>query len=319
MKVLVTGGLGYVGSRIGCHLSALSGIDLIISTRRSDRQPPEWLGGRSRLLVTNSALEFGNEELRGVESIIHLATVNETVANRDPGAAFAVNCLGTLRMLAAAEAANVRRFIYFSTIHVYGTPLKGLLTEQTLAQPVQPYAIVHRAAEDFVLAAASRGSIHAIVVRLANAIGAPACPEVERWSLLTNQLCQDAIYSGHLELRTAGRQWRNFITLTDVARGVEHLLGRPPASGKREIYNLAGENTSRVVDLAELVADRCLLKFGFRPPVTRPPDARAEPESEFNIAMDLLKSTGFRLRSNLLEEIDGTLTYCAERRSRAKQ
>ena len=62
-----------------------------------------------------------------------------------------------------------------------------------LPLPDIPYAITHRAAEDFTLMFASRGKLDARVVRLSNAFGAPAHGSVDRWTLLVNDLCRQAV------------------------------------------------------------------------------------------------------------------------------
>lgn len=313
MNVLVTGGLGYVGGRISSHLAAQGDINLSISTRSTDRLPPAWLG-RGQLLHAPGDLQPANGKLSGIDVLVHLATLNETSSNRDPAAAFEVNCLGTLRLLEAAVNAKIEHFIYFSTVHVYGTPLKGRLTESTLPSPFQPYAIVHRAAEDFVLAAGARSGMRTTIVRLANAIGAPHDHTVERWTLLTNDLCRAAVTNRRLELRSAGRQWRNFIALGDVARATEFLIRQHRLANEDCIYNLAGERSQRVIEMAELIAERCDLVLGYRPDIVLPKNAPPDEETELEISVGRLKASGFTYQGSLSQEIDSTLRFCAAHR-----
>ena len=117
-----------------------------------------------------------------MDAIVHLAAMNEMDCARDPAAALEVNTALTLRLLNAAVAAGVRRFVYLSTAHVYGAPLRGHIDERALPRPVHPYAITHRAAEDFVLAAFDAGRIEGVVLRLSNGVGAPAHAAVDRWT-----------------------------------------------------------------------------------------------------------------------------------------
>ena len=122
---------------------------------------------------------------------------------------------------------SVERFIYFSTAHIYGAPLEGTITEKSLPSPVHPYAITHRAAEDYVIAAAKQKRIQGTVLRLSNSFGAPVSPHVNRWTLLANDLCRQAVEKGTITLRSNGCQYRDFICLTDVEEVMAKMLTNP--------------------------------------------------------------------------------------------
>ena len=213
-------------------------------------------------------------------------------------------------MLRAAIKAGVERFIYFSTAHVYGSPLAGVLTENSLPRPQHPYAITHRTAEDFVLAAWDKKEIEGIVVRLSNGFGAPERADVNRWTLLANDLCKQAVVDKKLVMRSSGLQSRDFITLEDVARAVLHLLNLPAQACGNGLFNLGGENAMRIIDVAQRVADRSEAALGFRPEVQRPLPAPGETTIPLDYRIDKLKATGFSLLSNMDKEIDNTLKLC---------
>jgi UDP-glucose 4-epimerase len=151
-----------------------------------------------------------------------------------------------------------------------------------------------------------------IVVRLSNGFGAPAHPDVNRWTLLANDLCRQAVETGALQLRSSGLQRRDFITLGDVGRAVDHLIALPSDSCGDGLFNLGGESPLRIIDLTELIADRCGTVLGYVPPILRP-EPRPEEESlplEFRI--DKLKRTGFFLEGDFAGEIDATLRLCQD-------
>ena len=106
--------------------------------------------------------------------------------------AISFNIGETVRLLEAAQRSGVRKFIYFSTAHVYGAPLIGDIHEDCVCRPIHPYSITHKSAEDFVLAARGRTDINAVVIRLSNSFGAPAYDTSNRWTLLVNDLCKQA-------------------------------------------------------------------------------------------------------------------------------
>ena len=238
-RVLITGGLGYVGGRISRHLASNPNLTLRLTSRRQAVPGPAWLE-KGEVVTWNIEADIG-EICSDVDTVIHLAALNEIDCARDPLAALEVNGMGTLRLLQAAQAAGVRRFIYFSTAHIYGAPLINKISEQTIPRPIHPYAITHKVAEDFVLAASDQGKIEAIVLRLSNGFGVPTNAEVNRWTLLVNDLCRQAVSTGKLVLRSNGLQQRDFVTLHDAARCVAHFISLPWEECKDGLFNLGGE------------------------------------------------------------------------------
>lgn len=311
-SVLITGGSGYVGGRVIRRLSSRGDLLLRIGGRQREGVFPSWLACGSPVSLDLLSNESLVSACSGVETIIHLAALNEIDSSSDPERALLVNGLGTLKLLQAAEKAGVSRFIYFSTAHVYGAPLAGTITERTLPRPVHPYAITHHIAEDFVLAAHDRNALTGIVVRLSNGFGAPADSSVNRWSLLVNDLCRQAVTSRVLALRTSGLQRRDFIPLEDVARAVEHFLFLEPSLCVDGLFNLGGESPLKIIDIAERIAGRCQVVLGYTPEVNRPQPLLDEVSADLDFSIEKLKSSGFSLSGNMDEEIDATLLLCKE-------
>jgi UDP-glucose 4-epimerase len=246
----------------------------------------------------------------GVSCVVHLAAMNDSDSASNPEQALLVNTLGALKLLRAAERAGVERFIYISTAQVYGSPLAGTITEETVTRPANTYAATHRATEDFVLAAHDRRALTGIVVRLSNGFGAPAHPDVNVWMLLVNDLCRQAIETGALRLRSSGLPWRNFITFHDVGRAVDHLIALPTEACGDGLFNLGGERPLRVIDLTELIAGRCATVMGFTPPILRPEPRSGEESPTIDFRIDKLKRTGFSLEGDFAGEIDNNLKLC---------
>jgi len=309
-KVLITGGLGYVGGRVAQELVKHHDLHVTVSTRRPLSTPPRWLQDSDTVVVDLLSEASLENVCRGHRFIVHLAAPNEIDSAADPQNALLVNVLGTFKLLEAAQRVGVERFIYFSTAHVYGAPLVGSITEQTLPRPVHPYAITHKGAEDCVLAARYQGKIQAIVLRLSNSFGAPAHAAVNRWILVVNDLCRQVVANGKIILRTPGLQWRDFITLTDVTRAVEHVLSMPEAAGADGLFNLGGNFPLRIIDMARLVAQRAKAVLGVLPEIQRPAPGPDDNHQHLDFKVDKLKATGFVLRKNHEEEIDATLRFC---------
>lgn len=311
-RVLITGGYGYIGGRVAQELAA-RGWGVTLGTRRVETGAPVWLPVARPARMDWDCAGSIQAVCAGHDAIVHLAAMNEVDARRDPLGALRVNGVESLRLLEAAIAAGVGRFIHLSTAHVYGRALAGTVDEHTLPRPVHPYAITHKTAEDFVLAAHDAGRIEGVVLRLSNGFGAPAHAGVDRWSLLVNDLCRQAATGGVLVLNSAGLQPRDFITLEDTARAIAHVLELPRPALADGLFNAGGDLPMRVIDMTELIAVRCAAVLGHRPAIERPP---ARPDEAGGAALNYLsgklRATGFVPARDLTREIDNTLLLCQQ-------
>lgn len=311
--ILITGGLGYLGGRAALAVSKNQNYTIRLGAyRSSERKYPDWVEDNNFEVVQLdvSSKEALNAACKGVDYVIHLASLNEVDSLTDPQQALLVNTLGTLKLIEASQNAGVKRLIYLSTIHIYGAPLFGVITEDTLPCLRHPYAITHRAAEDFVIAASFERKLPGIILRPANGFGVPADPFINRWKLIVNDLCRQAVTTQKLVLNSSGQQSRNFITLTDIVRAIEHVLSISMDECGNGIFNVGEEKSTSVFELAEIIAGRCKEILGFIPPIKRQQAQKDEVIKNLDYRSDKLKVTGFVLLSNFNEEIDATLRFC---------
>jgi UDP-glucose 4-epimerase len=307
-RVLLTGGLGYVGGRLALALKE-AGYVVYCGTRRSGLSAPVWFPDLPIVHLDWESIGSLTQVCQGVDCVIHLAAMNEVESTRDPVGALKMNGLASLCLLEAAKLAGVRRFVYFSTAHVYGSPLQGHIDERTLPRPVHPYAITHKVAEDFVLAANDRKQIEGVVVRLSNGFGAPVTPDIDRWTLLVNDLCRQATTTGELRLNSSGSQLRDFITLGDVARAVNHVLQLDTDQLADGLFNLGGGKAKSILEMTERIAARWQALTGREIAILRPAGDNVLPPA-LNYRCDKLAATGFILTSEVDREIDDTLKLC---------
>lgn len=308
-RILITGGLGYLGSRVAQHLVRGGRWQVIVGTRRAPGVI-DWLPDATIAQTDWQSDDSLRDACRSVAAIIHLGGMNAAQSATDPVGALAFNAVGSARLVRAAVAAGVRRFIYVSTAHVYASPLRGVITEGSPPENLHPYATSHRAAEDSVRYAHERRMLEGIVVRLSNSFGAPANPAANCWMLLVNDLCRQAVESGKLVLNSSGLQRRDFIALTDVCRAAEHLLQADAGSLNDGLFNLGGAWAPTVLEMAQRVA-RCAEPFcGGRPEISRPQPSPQEHAGSLEFRIDKLARTGFALQGDADAEITATLKFC---------
>lgn len=306
---MITGGFGFVGGRVAGHLQE-AGHTVILGSRQATGAP-EWLSGAQvvRLLWENATtLE---RACQGVDTIVHAAGMNAQDCAADPVAALALNGVATARLVAAASRAGVKRFIYLSTAHVYASPLVGIITEDTCPRNLHPYATSHLAGEHAVLSANQCGQIQGIVLRLSNAFGAPVHKDVNCWMLLVNDLCRQAVETRKLILHTSGQQLRDFVSLAEVCRAAKYFSTADGDSLNSGIFNMGAGVSQSVLEMAQMIQQRCKQVLGFEPELHRPEDGATESPLMLNYRADRLAAIGIDTNGDAnMAEIDNLLRFC---------
>jgi UDP-glucose 4-epimerase len=308
MRILISGGFGFLGGRLGKHLYQ-TGHQVLLGSRNASC-PPAWLPHAEVAKIDWNDGRTLEKICHGVEVVIQAAGMNAQDCATNPVAALEVNGFATARLLDAAIHSSVRRFIYLSTAHVYASPLIGTITEQTCPRNLHPYATSHLAGENVVLGATQRGEIEGIVLRLSNVFGAPMHKDVNCWMLLVNDLCRQAVTERRLTLQTAGLQRRDFVTLEDFGCALSHVIDLQRNQFGDGVFNVGGNWATQVIDMVELIQFRCSVALGFTPVIIRPEPAEGVVPLDLDYRANGLIKSGFKLSRNVEAEIDATLLFC---------
>jgi UDP-glucose 4-epimerase len=250
-KILITGGLGYIGGRLSKILSYQ--YEIIISSRKVvSAESLILLNASHAVLHTNlfSADSFPND----IYAIIHLASLNEIDSVSSIDDAINVNIGDTIKIAKLAIKKKVSKFLYFSTVHVYGSPLQGLINEQSSCNPTHPYAATHKSAEDllkFLYQNVLNEKL--IILRLSNSFGYPIAPDVNRWTLVFNDLCKKAIINGCIQIQSSTNQSRDYITLSDVCAVILNLLHETTITPSASTYNLSSGKSLTLTDVCSII------------------------------------------------------------------
>lgn len=308
MRILITGGFGFLGGRLANHLT-LAGHQIIIGTRHSASQAA-WLPQADVIKIKWDDDVSLERSCKDVDVIIHSAGMNSFDCAADPLAALAFNGLATEKLVAAANRLNVKIFMYLSTAHVYSNPLTGIITEKSSLSNLHPYATSHVAGENAVLRVSANGKIQGIVLRLSNTFGAPTHKDVKCWKLLVNDLCKQAVQTRKLVLQTSGLQSRDFISLTDVCSIVEKLINQKELN-QSNIFNVGAGISQSVLGMAQQIQKRCVEVLGYKPSLQF--DEKLKHEKPLPLFYDTssLNSLGInsKITNNTLE-VDGLLKFC---------
>jgi UDP-glucose 4-epimerase len=260
MKLLVTGGAGYIGSIVARQLLD-AGHDVVVLDNLS-RGHREAVPDGARLAEVDllDAERVGATVGEGFDGALHfaaLALVSESVSN--PERYYRTNVMGTLNLLDALRAADVRRLVFSSTCAVYGEPEVVPMDEATPTRPVNAYGASKLAVDGMISDECRAHGLGAVSLRYFNVAGASGClgedhhPETH---LIPNVLraaqgLQESVQVFGTDYPTPdGTAVRDYIHIEDLAAA--HLLALDGATGGRHrIFNLGNGNGFSVREVIE--------------------------------------------------------------------
>jgi UDP-glucose 4-epimerase len=267
MKVLVTGGAGYIGSVVASQLVGAGHKTVVFddfSRGHTDAVPAEAGLIRGNLLDAAHVRETLAEGFDGVLHFAALSLVGESV--EDPERYYRNNVCGTLNLLEAMRETGAERLVFSSTAAVYGVPEGVPIRETDPALPTNPYGGSKLAVDRLIGAVAGARGLSATSLRYFNVAGASGAfgedhrPETHLIPLVLQAAAEGSsvkIFGTDYPTRD-GTAVRDYIHVEDLGRA--HLLALEAAEpGEHHVYNLgngAGFSVREVVEAARSVTGR---------------------------------------------------------------
>ena len=245
-KILITGGLGNLGSWLTMHFS--KEFDIYVLSKNA----VESLDVKYTLIqadITNIK-ELEEQLSIDFDYCIHTASYNEFFHENYPKNALLINSLGTRNLIEVLKNKNIKNFIYLSTFHVYGKN-NGHITENTNLMPLNDYASTHLFAEYYIKQFFQTDDFPFTIFRLTNSYGAPKYHNSSKWYLVLNDLVKGAYINNEITLKGNGKATRDFIWMGDVCSIIEKSLILNP--NENNIFNLSSNTCKSMLELAKKV------------------------------------------------------------------
>ena len=246
MRVLVTGGSGFIGSHVVDKLRARGHEPVIY-----DLRPSPWhaAGSVETVLGSITDREALERALHSCDAVAHLAAVADVNdVHAEPEDAERINARGTVTVLEAARRAGVERIIYASTIWVYSDCQEEAVDEDTLLPaPSHLYTSTKLAGELYCKAYQELYGIDYTILRF----GIPYGPRAREAAVIP-AFVGKALRGEPLTLAGDGSQSRRFVYVEDLADGV--ALGLSDVAVNR-VYNLASEENVSIKRIAETIRE----------------------------------------------------------------
>lgn len=257
MRILVTGGAGFIGSILIPKL-----LERGHTVRVLDRMfwgLPHYANEPGIELVNADVRRMPEGVLDGIDAVDHLAGFsNDPTSEYSPEANWQMNAVATETIAKLCRISGVRRFVFGSSCSLYDGIDAGeaLLDESAPIKPRGAYATSKHFSEGALLSLAG-GDFEPVVLRQATVYG--ASPRM-RFDLVVNSFVKDALVRQRLVLHGGGRMWRPLVSVNDLADAHIACLEAPGEAVAGETFNVVGEN-HQVRELAEVVA-AALVKLG---------------------------------------------------------
>lgn len=257
MNYLVTGGAGFIGSHI-VHTLLEGGNSVRVldnfSTGKRENLASLMQKFGDRLEVLEGDLRNVSDveqAVRGVDVIFHEgAFVSVPQSMEEPQTCFDVNITGTSRLLDAARAAGVRRAVLASSAAIYGESQAFPLVEETLPQPLSPYAVSKRVKEMYAELFTSSFGLEVVALRYFNVYGPRQRPD-SMYAAAVPIFARCLLDGKPVTVYGDGGQTRDLINVRDVVRANLIAAKHPNAPG--QIFNICTGVETRLLDLLDVM------------------------------------------------------------------
>ena len=257
MNILITGATGYLGGCLSLHLKKDFNFNI---TTCSSSDNGDF--GHKHLKIDWRNNESIKQVCDGQDIIIHCASPNAKESELNPEGTYKFNSIILDRFIKQAIISNVKKFIYFSSAHIYNSPLLGHLKESTPLKPTHPYGISKKIAEETLLKYSKLKSFTVNIIRLSNVFGIPCNKKINPWSLVVNDFCYQAFKTKRIKIKAESNEIRNFVPLSEINNLMSFIIEKYSRSEDLPtIFNFGGMWNLNLAQLGQIIAD---MYFKFR-------------------------------------------------------
>ncbi len=301
MKILVTGGSGFIGQHIA-EMFASEGHEIIVIDKRKNKWPFLY---ENIFLVKEDIRNYGKikNHFDDVDYVFHeAALVSVPESMKKPNETVDNNVKGTVNILKAAVEKNVKKVIFASSCAVYGMNDKIPLNENAITDPLSPYAISKLSAEYFLKMYNEEFGIKTTSLRYFNVYG-PRQDYSSQYSAVIPIFVNNALQDKDLIIYGDGKQTRDFVYVDDVINANKMVMNR----GDGEVFNAGTESKVSLNRLAQQIIDltnsdsKIVYKQG------------RDGEVKYSLSdISKISQIGFKPEINLKEGLEKLITFFEE-------
>jgi len=304
MKILVTGGCGFIGSNFVRMLLKETQLEIINLDALTYAGNPENLKSvEDNERYTFVKGDITNKEdienaMNGVDIVYHFAAeshVDNSINDSDPF--IRTNVIGTKNMLDVGMQKGIKRFVHVSTDEVYGSVEQGKSTEEDKLEPRNPYSASKAASDLLALSYANTYGLDVVVTRSSNNYGPYQYPEKVIPLFVTNLMEEKKV-----PVYGAGKNIRDWLFVEDNCRGI---LTAGEKGKKGNIYNVDGGNELSNIELTK----RILAMMGKGEEMIQHVEDRKGHDLRYSLNSSKLEALGWKPKKNFEEGLKETVEW----------
>lgn len=299
MKILITGGAGFIGSHISKLLLDLGHQVVIIDNLSKGHQ--ELVPAGAKLIKADIADENACAvALEGVESVIHMASwIEVPLSVTDPVGFANNNIMASIHLLQAMLKANVKKIVFSSSAVVYGNPKRLPLNEDDPISSANPYAASKVAVENFLTSYNFIHGFDVTILRYFNPYGPNERHQPETHAI--PNFIKSALKDEPIPLYWKGSQVRDFIYVEDLAAAHVKVLDLKGLN----IFNVGTENGTKVVDVVNTIYKI----LGKKPKIQDLGERIGDVPANFASSQKLKKATSWQAKYSLEAGLKKTIEW----------
>jgi len=305
MRVLVTGGCGFIGSNFVRHFLSkypdahITNLDKLTYAGNPANLADLEKETRYRFVqgdICDAAIVA--QCMKDADAVVHFAAeshVDNSIA--DPNVFMQTNVQGTVTLLNAARAANIKRFVHVSTDEVYGSRETGEFSENDLLAPSSPYSAAKAASDLFVKAYHATYGMPVLITRSSNNFGPYQHPEKLIPLFITN-----LIEGKKVPVYGTGKNVRDWLYVLDNCDAIDAVLQKGKIG---EVYNIAGGNEVTNIEITK----RLLAALGKDESSVEYVKDRLGHDWRYAITSEKIKALGWSPKHNFEQALAATIAW----------
>jgi UDP-glucose 4-epimerase len=300
MKILVTGGAGFIGSHIVEHFQGKAEVRVLDNLRSGHLRN---LAGLKHEFIQASILDRAavRQALAGVDYVFHLAAMISVPESMfQPVECNELNTTGTLVVLEEAARAKVKKLVFSSSAAIYGDNPVTPKVETMLPEPKSPYAITKLDGEYYCRMFTTEGRLPTTCLRYFNVFGPRQDPK-SQYAAAVPIFVARAVKHEPITIHGDGEQTRDFIYVKDIAAANAFFATESPATG---VFNVAYGQRLTINDLAKTICRLTHSSSVIEHREPRPGDVKHS-----LAAIEKLRATGFVPGGNLADGLAATVRF----------
>ena len=260
-RVLVTGACGYLGARLSKYL-AENKFSVTAFDNFNPSNYTEWFSMMDEVIIGDICDETVIDNLckKRFDIVIHLISLDHHKSEQNPNFVSSINVMPTWNLLDKLSKRGLEKFIYFSTVQVYGSNKKSFISEETNPSPSNVYGLTHLMSEQICNFYSNKTDTYCINVRLSNSFGSPIFKENNCWWLVINDLCKTSFSKEYIKLFSDGSAQKDFIHVNDICSSIKCLINNP--STDKNCYHIATGQTYSILNIAYKIKKVYQIEFG---------------------------------------------------------